>query len=203
MLWSYSPCTPDRTFPVDRQSTGRSRSLNFASPDATDVHVSDHVSRCSWLCLRAFAECLESRTGRRQPSRHRRPAVFSQKLHSHRPTAATPWSYAPFRLNRMFPVEGQVRVATLPQQSEALPKQPSEWSRISNCVSPGATDATMSDRASLLWLGLGAFSEYQRCLNARPREKRADGWLLRGERLTAFCPKSRLRTSGSSSAQAS
>ena len=75
---------------------------------------------------------------------------------SHRPTAATPWSYSPLRLDRMFPVEGQVSVATLPQESEAFPEQPNEWSRISNCVSPGATDATMSDRDSLC---IGSASE--------------------------------------------
>ena len=49
----------------------------------------------------------------------------------------------------MFPEERQVIVATLPQESEAIPEQPSEWSRISNCVSPGATDATMSDHVGL------------------------------------------------------
>ena len=47
MPWSYSPWTPDRAFPVDRQSTRCSRNLNFASPDATVVAMSGHVSRCS------------------------------------------------------------------------------------------------------------------------------------------------------------
>ena len=47
MPWSYSPWTLDRVFPACRQSTGWSRNLNFASPDATDVPTSGHVSRCS------------------------------------------------------------------------------------------------------------------------------------------------------------
>ena len=141
--------------------------MNFASPDAADVSMSDHVSRCSGLCL-------ESRTGRRQPSQHRRrhdglrelPKRFCQYSLpevqrrysaaaerslslSHRPTAAVPWLSSPFWLNRMFPAEGQLSVATLPQQSEASPEQSSDWSRVSNCVSTAATDATMSDRVSL------------------------------------------------------
>ena len=47
MPGSYSPWTPDRAFPADRQSTGWSRNLNFAGPDATDLPTSGHVSRCS------------------------------------------------------------------------------------------------------------------------------------------------------------
>ena len=62
-----------------------------------------------------------------------------------------PWSYSPFRLGRVFPVEGQVSVTTLPRQSEASPEESSEWSRNSNCVSPRATDATMLDRVSLCY----------------------------------------------------
>ena len=45
--WSYSSWTPDRTSPVDKQSTEWGRNLNYASPDATDVPMSDHMSRCS------------------------------------------------------------------------------------------------------------------------------------------------------------
>ena len=102
---------------------------------------------------------------------------------SFRPTAATPWSHAPFRLDRMFPVEGQVSVPTLPKQSEAIQEQSSERSRISKCVSPGATDATVSDHARLCSGSASELSEYQRCL---PREKRANGRPLSREGLTAL-----------------
>ena len=65
----------------------------------------------------------------------------------------------------MFPVEGRVSVATMPLQSGATPEQSSERSRTSNCVGPGATDATMSHRVSHC---SGSASELSRSVSDAP-----------------------------------
>ena len=87
----------------------------------------------------------------------------------------------------MFPVEGQVSVATLPQQSEVHPEQSSEWSRDSNCVSPGASDETMSDRVSLCY---GSASDLSQSISDAsmpdPEENAPMDGPLSGECLTAF-----------------
>ena len=178
--------------------------MNFASPDAADVSMSDHVSRCSGLCL-------ESRTGRRQPSQHRRrhdglrelPKRFCQYS---LPEVQRRYSAAAERSLSLAPTNSCSAVAVLAILAESNVSSGRAAKRRHSAAAigsfPGAVKRLepslelrqhsrhrcdhVRSREPLFWLGLGAFPEHQRCLNARPRKKRANGWLLSGERPTAF-----------------